>query len=228
MGTSFSPCPVVCAACALCGGGQVHDAYHDHYTLIDQSHVESSGATTAPGRSADGNGSAPRAAPGTTKHVHTGRRISVAAHADRIEQALRSYLPLLRCLPPERTITLWLTPYAHHGARITPSHISQASPQLRTPSHRYDSFKAPWQRPLVNATREVMLKLRRVGLFRHALVVDAWHLTAAPGAPSAWDGAHREVMLQTLIWTLVRFAYGRLAGGGATPRRGGAGVRERP
>ena len=106
--------------------------------------------------------------------------------------------------------------------------ISQASPQLRTPSHRYDSFKAPWQRPLFNATREVMLKLRIVGLFRHALVVDAWHLTAVPGAPSAWDGAHREVMLQTLIWTLVRFAYGRLAplaGGGATPRRyrGGAG-----
>ena len=108
----------------------------------------------------------------------------------------RAYLPLLDCLPPERTLIVWLTPY--------------------------DSFKAPWQRGLVNATRNVMLQLRREHRFRRALFLDAWLLTAAPNAPIAWDGAHRESMMQTLIWTLVRFAYSRVRDRGAS-RAGGSG-----
>ena len=107
-------------------------------------------------------------------------RISAIDHSLRIEASVRAYLQLFECLPPS-SVVIWLTPY--------------------------DSSKVPWQRPLVRACRHAMLRLRAQGLFQRVLFIDTWHLTSLHGAPISWDGNHRTTTFQTLVWTLVRFAF---------------------
>lgn len=109
-------------------------------------------------------------------------RISAEEHGRRMEQHLRRYVRLLDCLPSS-TFIVWLTPY--------------------------HSTKTPWESVLVNATRVEMLKLRDEGLFSGMLFFDTWHLTAMPGAPRSLDGNHRTTPFQTLVWTMIRWAYAR-------------------
>ena len=123
-------------------------------------------------------------------------RISPEEHGIRMEEHLRQYVRLLECLP-STTLIVWLTPY--------------------------HSTKAPWEAPLVNATRTAMLKLRREGLFSGMLFFDTWHLTMVPGAPRSPDGNHRATPFQTLVWTIMRWAYQatKQTGRPARPRDGG-------
>ena len=69
------------------------------------------------------------------------------------------------------------------------------------------SAYASRQRPLVRACRHAMLRLRAQGLFQRVLFIDTWHLTSLHGAPISWDGNHRTTTFQTLVWTLLRFAF---------------------
>ena len=73
--------------------------------------------------------------------------------------------------------------------------------------HADDSNKVPWLRPLVNATRRAMVRLRSEGRFRRTLFVDTWHMSSLPGAPFSPDGNHRATSFQTLVWALVRHAW---------------------
>ena len=54
---------------------------------------------------------------------------------------------------------------------------------------------------------DAMLRLRAQGLFQRVLFIDTWHLTSLHGAPISWDGNHRTTTFQTLVWTLLRFAF---------------------
>ena len=99
---------------------------------------------------------------------------------ERMNAALRRYAPNLGCLPA-RTVVLWVTPYA--------------------------SNKVPWQQRLVDAARNETLKAFAAGVFsEHVLLLDAWALTASPGAPKTTDGNHRVATFQTTLWGLIRSA----------------------
>ena len=115
------------------------------------------------------------------KFGDTGERISTGEFAKRMNAALRRYAPNLGCLPA-RTVVLWVTPYA--------------------------SNKVPWQQRLVDAARNETLKAFAAGVFsEHVLLLDAWALTASPGAPKTTDGNHRVATFQTTLWGLIRSAF---------------------
>jgi hypothetical protein len=105
--------------------------------------------------------------------------ITPSDHAERMERALRRYVPILRCLP-NSTLIIWLTPY--------------------------HSFKAPWEAELVAASREMMLRVHREGGLEKGHLLDTWQMSHASGAPRTADGNHRTSHFQTVIWSLVAHA----------------------
>ena len=105
--------------------------------------------------------------------------ITPSDHAERMERALRQYVPFLRCLP-KSTLIIWLTPY--------------------------HSFKVPWEAELVAATREMMLRVHREGGLEKGLLLDTWQMSHASGAPRTVDGNHRTAHFQTVIWSIVAHA----------------------
>ena len=105
--------------------------------------------------------------------------ITPSDQAERMERALRQYVPFLRCLP-NSTLIIWLTPY--------------------------HSFKVPWEAELVAATREMMLRVHREGGLEKGLLLDTWQMSHASGAPRTVDGNHRTAHFQTVIWSIVAHA----------------------
>ena len=145
-------------------GKGVHEAYFYAHTLADASFRAEAWMK---GNAFNGtNGTSVRALP----------RIHPDAHAERMESALRGYVPLLRCLP-KSTLVLWLTPYVSH--------------------------KAPGEQSLVAAVRNMMVRVHREGALERGVLLDTWQLTNIAHPPSSTDGHHRHSHFQTVVWTLV-------------------------
>lgn len=113
-------------------------------------------------------------------------RIDVAEHTQRMEVALRAYVPMLRCLP-EETLTVWLLPYKSH--------------------------KVPWEDALISATASMMRRLHAEGALERGLLLDTRRMSERPAAPAATDGHHRQSAFQTVVWTIIARAFARWRGG---------------
>ena len=158
----------------------VHDGYFDLYTRVPgNGTMVGRPEQLGPGYLREG-WAAPVAEGSELDHLNH-MRISTAQHAQRMRVAVARYAKLLDCLPPS-TVVVWLTPY--------------------------HSYKTEWLARLAKASRDVMLELFAAGaLGNRSLLIDAWHLSVAPDAPTSPDGNHRRTPFQTTLWGLLRSAW---------------------